>query len=168
MLDSLFGECLTNFCERWLLGLATPFVVATFESIRSYTLAFGIAGLVGGILLFINHKRRLVEVLASDASQRTQAFELRKYRRRTVVSAMIASAGCMMAALYWVTDARAFSVFILMILALLLGILGVAFFDLFSVGLHQIATPDEASQKAMIEDYLKKREQGAEKPDEES
>jgi hypothetical protein len=129
--------------------------------VRNYALAFGIAGLVGGVLLFINHKRRVNEVLASDASERVKTFETRKYRRRTVVSAMVASAGCMLAALYWVTDAKVFSAFILMILTLLVGILGVALFDLFSVGLHQIATPDEASQKAMIEDYLRKREEQA-------
>ena len=144
-----------------LTGLSDSLLVGAFENIRNYTLAFGIAGLAGGVLLFVNHKRRLDGVLVSGANERIKAFETRKYRRRTVVSSMVASAGCMMAALYWVTDAKVFSAFILMILTLLLGILGVALFDLFSVGLHQISTPDEDSQKAMIEDYLRKREENA-------
>ena len=144
-----------------LAGWSDTLLIGAFENVRNYTLAFGIAGLAGGVLLFINHKRRLEEVLASDASERIKAFETRKYRRRTVVSSMVASVGCMMAALYWVSDAKVFSAFILMILTLLLGILGVALFDLFSVSLHQISTPDEDSQKAMVEDYLRKREENA-------
>jgi hypothetical protein len=125
-------------------------------------LALGIGGIAGGILLFINHKKFLDQQLASDANDRVKSFEMRKFRRRTIASAMITSAGTMMAALYWVTDVKVFSIFILMILSLLVGILGVAFFDLFSVGIQQIATPDERSQKAMIEEYLKNREENSE------
>ena len=136
-----------------------PFLLGAFESIRNYTLALGVGGIAGGILLFVNHKKHLDQKLASDANDRVKAFEIRKFRRRTVVSAMVTSAGTMMAALYWVTDVKVFSIFILMILSLLVGILGVAFFDLFSVGIQQIATPDERSQKAMIEEYLKTRKE---------
>ena len=103
-----------------LLGL-----LAAFENIRIYTLALGIGGIVGGILLFINHKKSLDSVLASDSADRVMEYEMRKYRRRATVSAMVASVGCMLSALYWVNDARVFSVFILMILSLLVGILGV-------------------------------------------
>ena len=142
----------------WILSIS---VVGMQGNIRNYALAFGFAGIAGGVLLYINHKRRIDDVLVSDAGERVKKFEIRKYRRRTVVSSMVASAGCMMSALYWVTDAKVFSALILMILTLLIGILGTALFDLFSVGLHQIATPDEASQKAMIEDYLRLRKERA-------
>ena len=139
-----------------LLGL-----IAAFENIRNYSLALGIGAVAGGVLLFVNHKRHLLEILASDAAERVKAYESRKYRRRATASAMIASVGCMLAALYWVTDARIFSIFILMILSLLVGILGVALIDLFSVGLQQIATPDDQSRKAMIEEFLRQREESA-------
>jgi hypothetical protein len=139
-----------------VIGL--PVLIAAFESVRNYSLALGIGGIAGGILLFVNHKKQLDAILASGAEERAKAYESRKYRRRAIASAMIASLGCMMAALYWVTDARVFSVFILMIMALLIGILGVALIDMFSVGLQQIATPDEKSQKAMIEELLRRRE----------
>ena len=78
---------------------------------------------------------------------------------------MITSVGCMLAALFWVTEAKIFAAFILMILTLLLGILGIAIIDLFSVGLHEIARPDE-SQKEKIQEYLRQRE--ARKKEEES
>jgi hypothetical protein len=140
--------------SSYVLGL-----VAAFENTRNYSLVLGIGGIAGGVLLFINHKRHLDQMLASDAAERVKAYESRKYRRRAIASAMIASVGCMLAALYWVNDARVFSVFILMILSLLVGILGVALIDLFSVGLQQIATPDDQSRKAMIEELLRQREE---------
>ncbi len=74
---------------------------------------------------------------------------------------MIASAGCLMAALFWVTEPRVFVVFILLILALLIGILGVALFDLFSVGLHSIANTDDAARKALVKEYLRQRKKAA-------
>lgn len=138
----------------YLLGL-----VAAFENIRNYSLVLGIGGIAAGVLLFINHKRHLDHMLASDAAERVKVYESRKYRRRATASAMIASVGCMLAALYWVNDAGVFSVFILMILSLLVGILGVALIDLFSVGIQQIATPDDQSRKAMIEELLRQREE---------
>lgn len=141
-----------------LIGL-----IAAFESVRRYSLALGIGGLAGGILLFINHKKQLDAVLANNVEPRIRNFETRKYRRRATASAMIASVGCMLSALYWVSDARVFSAFILMILSLLIGILGVALFDLFSVGLQQIASPDEKSRKAMIEEFLRKRDELSQK-----
>jgi hypothetical protein len=144
-----------------------PFLVAAFENVRGYSLVLGIGGLAGGILLFINHKRRVDTVLASDADQRTRAFEIRKFRRRSIVSAMIASVGCMMAALYWVSDAKVYSAFILMILALLLGIMGMALIDLFSVGLRQLGTPDKEAEKRMIEEYLRQREKSAKSKEDE-
>jgi predicted histidine transporter YuiF (NhaC family) len=138
-----------------------PLLIAAFENVRLYALVLGIGGLVGGVLLFINHKRQYDAVLASDADERTRAFETRKYRRRAIVSAMIASVGCMLAALYWVRDAKIYSAFILMILALLLGIMGMAIIDLFSVGLRQLGTPDKDAEKRMIEEYLRQREKAA-------
>ena len=145
-----------------------PILIGAFESIRGSALAIGIGGVVGGIILFLNHRRHWEEVAASNVAQRIFKFELRKFRRRSINSGMITSAGMMMAALFWVTEERIFSVFILMILGLLVAILGVALIDLFSVGLQQIATPDPKAEKAMIEEYLRQREKLAERKDLES
>ena len=45
-----------------------------------------------------------------------------------------------------------------MALGLLVGILLIAFIDMFSVGLHEIATPDQKAEKAMVDEYLRQRE----------
>ena len=66
-----------------------------------------------------------------------------------------------MAALYWVTEPKTFVVFILLILTLLLGVLVIAFIDLFSVGLHTITKTDDAARKAMVEEYLRQRKKSA-------
>lgn len=147
-----------SFCFASLLGWVDWLPIAAFERIRNFTLVLGLSGIATGILLYINHKRHLDRVLSEKPSERIANFEMRKFRRRAVTSVMITSVGLMMAALFWVTDAKVFSSFILMILTLLVGILGIAFVDMFSVGLHQIGTPDERSQKAMIEEYLQKRQ----------
>lgn len=151
-----------------LTNQSLPVLIGAFESIRGSALALGVAGIVGGITLFLNHRRHWEEVASSDAAQRIVKFELRKFRRRSINSGMITSAGLMMAALFWVTEERVFSVFILMILGLLVAILGVALIDLFSVGLQQIATPDPKAERAMVEEYLRQREKLAPRNDLES
>lgn len=143
-------------------------LLAEFDSsnIRNISLALGLGGIACGIILFINHKRHLKNVLAGRPEQRIVAYEERKFRRRSIVSAMIASTGLMMAALHWVNDAKIFAVFIMMILGLLVAILGVALIDLLSVSLQQIATPDDQAQKAMVKEYLRQREKAAEQNNE--
>ncbi len=151
-----------------LLEIKSSVLIGAFESVRNYSLAIGLAAIAGGILLFINHRRHLGEVLSGKPAERILAFEQRKYRRRSIVSVMITSVGCMLSALFWVTDERVFSVFILMIMGLLVGIMGVAFIDLFSVGLHQIATPDEKARKELVEEYLRQREKLADQENEDA
>ena len=137
-------------------------VIAAFENIRSYALVLGIGGFAGGILsVHQPPSATAIAVLASDADERTRAFEQRKYRRRAIVGAMIASVGCMMAALYWVSDARIYSAFILMILTLLLGIMGLARLTCFPLVFSRSGTPDKDAEKKMIEEYLRQREKAA-------
>ncbi len=137
-------------------------LLGAFESIKGFSLILGIAAIASGLFLFLGHRRHLNEVMSDVKNKRIVAFEIRKYRRRTAISAMITSTGFMLAALNWVNEPRVFTVFIMMILGLLLAILVIAFFDLFLVGLQQIATPDPQSQKAMIEAFLKQRKEAAE------
>lgn len=160
MFDSWFSLASTD--------ISSGLLIAVFDNVRNYSLALGIGAFSGGILLFNNHKRHLETVLSSRPDERTAGFEIRKYRRRAIVSAMIASVGCMLAALYWVRDARVYSAFILMILTLLLGIMGMALIDLFSVGIHQIGTPDKEAEKKMITEYLRQREKAAKMKEDES
>jgi hypothetical protein len=134
-------------------------LLGAFDGIKGVSLILGMFAVASGVFLFLNHRRHLTEVMSDTQNKRILAFEVRKYRRRTTISAMITSTGFMLAALNWVNEPRVFTVFIMMILGLLLGILVIAVFDLFLVGLQQIATPDPRSQKAMIEAFLKQREE---------
>lgn len=131
--------------------------MAELANVRSSSLVVGIGILAGGVLLFINHKREIDEVVTSEVADRIKAFEMRKFRRRAIISSMIVSVGLMMAALYWVNEQRVFAIFILMILALLVGISGLALIDFFSISLQQIGTPDKAAEKALLEEHLRQR-----------
>jgi len=145
---------------------AVPVLLGVSDSIRGYSLAIGVCGFIAGVFLFLGHRRHFEEVVSSDASEKVVKFELRKFRRRSIVSAMITSVGCIMSSLFWVTQERVFAVFIMMTLGLLVAILGVAIIDLFSVGLQQIATPDQKAEKAMVEEYLRQREKLAQRDEE--
>lgn len=143
------------------------FLLASFENIRGYSLAVGIAGVLTGILLMNAHKRTYELNVGQTSNLRLKKFETRKFRRRTMVAAMVASVGCMMSALYGVTDAKIFSIFVLLIMGLLIGILGVAMIDMFSVGLQSITRIEDRQHKEFLEEYLRRREH-ASKDDPES
>ena len=136
-------------------------LLASSSNVRGYSLALGLFGVATGFLLMLAHKRALETVMLEEDNERVRAFEIRKFRRRSAVSSMIAAAGCMMAALYWVTEPQTFVVFILLIVTLLCGILVIAMFDLFSVGLHSISKTDDAARKALVEEYLRQRKKAA-------
>lgn len=74
-------------------------------------------------------------------------------------SSMISAIGVMLASLYWADDPRVFAILISLVLVALLGVLGLAFLDLFSVGLQQLAHPDDSARQAMVDDYLRRRKQ---------
>ncbi|MEM7783339.1 MAG: hypothetical protein AAF939_06425 [Planctomycetota bacterium] len=141
------------------LSLEQIFLLADrLQQVKSISLVLGFGALCGGILLLMNHKRQIDDVIASGESDRVIAFEQRKYRRRSWASTMISCLGCFLGGLYWVNDQKLFTIFILAILGLLLGIFGLAIIDLFIVGIHHIATPDQKAQKEMIAEYLRQRE----------
>ena len=154
-----------NFADQ-TVTLLPGLLLGVTESIRGYSLAIGLCGFFVGVFLFLSHRRQWEDVVSSDASERIVKFELRKFRRRSIVNAMITSVGCIMAALFWVTDGRVFSIFILMTLGLLVAILGVALIDMFSVGLHEIASPNQKAEKAMVDEYLRQREKLAQRDEE--
>lgn len=130
-------------------------------STRVLSLILGIAGVIAGMLLVMAHKRSF-ESASDGTDPQTVRFEKRKFRRRMIAGTMIACAGCLMAGLFWVTEARVFAIFILLILGLLVGILGIAIFDLFSVSLQTITEKDDQARQAMVKEYLKQREKKSE------
>ena len=142
-------------------------LLASLESIRGFSLALGVVGIATGIVLFAAHQRSYDEATRNESDERLRRFETRKFRRRATVASMIASVGCLMAALNWVSEARVFSIFILIILSLLLGILGIAIFDMFSVSLQALTRDDGERRKQIVEEVLRRRQQtGVDESDE--
>ena len=129
------------------------------DSTRKYMLLFGLAAFSCGIVLMFRHQRAFQEASQRTTDERLRLFELRKFRRRMTASSMISAIGVMLASLYWADDPRVFAILISLVLVALLGVLGLAFIDLFSVGLQQLAHPDDSARKGMVEDYLRKRKQ---------
>lgn len=154
-----------GFSTIWGAGMQTANgsigLLAAGEDFLSYTLALGLSGILTGFLLLFAHKRAFEASMKLEDNPRMRLFESRKYRRRSVVSSMIAATGCLMAALFWVTEPKIFAIFILLIMTLLLGILVIAFIDLFSVSLHSITKTDDAARKALVEEYLRQRKKSA-------
>ena len=134
---------------------------ATGDNVRSYSLVLGLFGIFTGFVLMLAHKRAFDVAMSVEDKERVRAFETRKFRRRSTVSSMIAAAGCMLAALFWVIEPKTFSIFILLIMATLIGILGIALIDLFSVSLQSLTRTDDAARKAMIDEYLRQRKKSA-------
>lgn len=141
--------------------IAEVSILAMFDadSTRAYMLLFGLAAFSGGILLMFRHQRSFQEASRRTTNERLRLFELRKFRRRMTASSMISAIGVMLASLYWADDPRVFAILISLVLVMLLGVLGLAFLDLFSVGLQQLANPDDSSRQAMVDEYLRKRKQ---------
>jgi uncharacterized membrane protein YedE/YeeE len=129
------------------------------DSTRMYMLLFGMAAFAGGILLMFRHQRSFREASRKTTNERLRLFELRKFRRRMTASSMIAAIGVMLASLYWADDPRVFAILITLVLVTLLGVLGLACLDLFSVGLQQLAHPDDSARQAMVDEYLRLRKE---------
>lgn len=143
-----------NIWLDWqLLGL--------LENSRSYALVLGVIGIITGFLLLNAHQRVHFLATRNEENQRVKRFESRKFRRRATVAAMVSATGCLLAALYWVTEIKVLAIFVLLILGLLIGILGIALFDMFSVSLQTLTRDDSAERKKFVEEYLRKREQAA-------
>jgi len=133
-------------------------------SARAWALAVGVASFFGGIMLIGAHRRGLDRATAEVETARNERFEVRKFRRRSLVGSLIASMGAIMAGLYWVTDNRLFSLFVLMILGLLSGILVIAMIDFFSVGLHTLTDTRSGDYKTLLQEYQRRKRENEARP----
>jgi len=128
------------------------------QTVKNGALLLGVASIAGGVLSLFAHKRRIDEVFNEPHTPREIGFETRKYRRRAIASSLIASTGIMLAGIYAVEEPRTVAIFISIILVMLVGITGLAFFDLFSVGLNEIARPDDKARQALVDEYNRQRQ----------
>ena len=137
------------FALEPLLGLS--------ETAKNFSFLLGSGSLLGGVVSLFAHKRRLDEVFDAPHTQSELRFESRKYRRRAIASSLIASQGIMLGGIAFVDELRTIAIFISIILLMLVGILGIAMFDFFSVGINEIARTDDKARKAMVDEYVRQR-----------
>lgn len=144
--------------------------VFTVASLQDLTLAvssgrsrvsliiIGLLALAGGVIMMKYHKQAIDEVMNSDKDTRIQLFERRKFRRRSLASAMIAAIGILMIALPWAREPGAFFGLITIVMLLLLAVLFLAFLDLMSVSL-QTVTSNASAREDMVDEYLRRRKE---------
>lgn len=147
-----------------------PFICRLFEAASETALAvlglsanlvlllMGISCFCVGILLMFHHRREWEASFLSPVDARTRKYEDRKFRRRAVLATMISSAGCIMASTYWLVDPRRWATMMGVLILVLLGIISLAFLDLFSVGLREITKGNETAHERMVQKYLELRE----------
>ena len=134
------------------------FLALVSDGNRSSMVVLGLIAFAGGVLLMIRHKRDFDDVFVSERDATVRRFEKRKFRRRTTASTMIAAMGVMLLSLNWARDPYVFATLITMVLALLLGAMTLACFDILSVGLHSISLDDHEARKKMVAEYVRQRE----------
>ena len=140
-------------------------VLAAMEDTQLGALVVGVGTIAGGILLMIRHKRALEEVERHERDARTRAIELKKFRRRTMASTLIAAMGVLIASLHWAREPVVFSILIGLILIAIVAILFLAFLDLMTVSLHSLADTRDDARERMIQEYLKQRKRQQEDAD---
>lgn len=134
-------------------------VLGISQGVKNVSFLLGTGSVALGVLSLFAHKNRLDDVFASPHTAYELSFESRKYRRRAIASSLIASQGIMLAGIAFVDELRTVAIFISIILLLLIGILGIAMFDFFSVGLNEIARKDDKARQAMVDEYVRQRNQ---------
>jgi len=146
--------------EALIIRLELP-LAAAFDDLRPLLLWCGLATLVFGVFLMFLHKRTFDLIQQQGKDERTILFEHRKFRRRTLLSSLIATMGVIMASLNWAIEPMAFTVLVFMILILIIAILGLAMLDMLSISLRGLAESDNQARQAMIDTYLEQREKKA-------
>ncbi len=134
-------------------------ILCISQNVKNFAFLLGLGSVTGGVVSLFAHKRQLDDVFGTPHSASELRFETRKYRRRAIASSLIASQGIMLAGLAFVDEIRTVAIFISIILLMLVGILGVAMFDFFSVGINEIGRKDDKARKALVDEYVRQRNQ---------
>jgi ABC-type transport system involved in cytochrome bd biosynthesis fused ATPase/permease subunit len=132
-------------------------VAAVNDRSRISLVVIGLLAFAGGVLLMIRHKREIEEVYRTETRKRQLQFEKRKFRRRSIASAMIASMGILMTSLVWAREPAVFAGLISVVLILLLAVMFLAFLDLMLVSLHTVGQNDDSARKKLVNEYLQQR-----------
>jgi uncharacterized membrane protein len=137
-------------------------LLAISQRLQNSALILGLFGMAVGVMLMKGHQTVFQRSLRHSETPAARNFEARKLRRRTIVAALVTSVGCMLTAIYWVTEIRVLAIFTLLIICQLLFMLGIALVDFLLVSMRLVTKPESQGQKAIIEDILRSRREAAE------
>lgn len=140
-------------------------LLAVTQKIQSSGLALGLLSIAIGLFLMKAHRSAFGIILQDKPTEGLVRFEQRKMRRRTIIAGLVTSIGCMLVALFWVSEVKVLAIFSLMIMLQLIIILGFAMMDMFSVGIRTLTRIDERPQKEMIEEFLREYELSSDNSD---
>ena len=132
-------------------------LLSAVQQISAVVLIVGVLMFSAGVILMLRHLKHWQNVQATEKDLRLQKFEFRKFRRRGIAACLLSISGSTMAALYWAEDARVFAILTTILMAAIIGILGLAVFDLIGVSLN-LAEPNDEAQKRMMEEVRKLKE----------
>ena len=126
----------------------------------------GLIVLTGGLWLVWHHREQFSQLqtqLKSDSPSFT--FERRKHQRRSIVGALVASCGIVLAGFYWVQREGAFAILLALLLLLIVGITILAILDMISIGIkhsiEQLAETDTEADQAIAEAIAKHHDENA-------
>jgi peptidoglycan/LPS O-acetylase OafA/YrhL len=116
----------------------------------------GALAIIAGVALMLSHRRKVVEASRREQDERIMLYEKRKFRRRSLASAMVAAIGIFLVALAFTHQPDPFVKLLSVVLILLPAVLVMAMLDMFSVGLHSVVSDNSARQE-MIDEYPRQR-----------
>ena len=116
----------------------------------------GLIVLTGGLWSVWHHRQHFSQLQTRiEHDSPTFPFERRKHQRRSIVGALVACCGIVLAGFYWVQvhDGGAFAILLGLLLLLIVGITILAILDMVSIGLkhgiEQLAEPDTETDRAI-------------------
>lgn len=136
--------------------LLIPFAPGLIDSpLDALSLLFGLLMFAGGILLMFHHRRQWRRIERTTASGRVRKFEWHKFRRRTLVAALMAGCGAIATSLSTPTHPIMYASLVTVLVLFLVLILVLAAMDLTSIGLFQISHRDPQRQRAELAELIR-------------
>ena len=135
---------------------AGQWAIVADNDFKMVLLLTGLIVLTGGLWSVWHHRQHFSQLqsrLKHDSP--TFPFERRKHQRRSIVGALVACCGIVLAGFYWVDvhDGGVFAILLGLLLLLIVGITILAVWDMVSIGLkhsiEQLAEPDSETDRAI-------------------
>lgn len=122
-------------------------------------LLFGLLVFFGGIVLMFQHLRQWRAQERAEIGDRKRRFEWHKFRRRTLVGALVAGCGAIITSLAIPPHPIMFATLVTILVLFLVLILVLATMDLMAVGVFQIATVDPERRRLELEEIVRRQKQ---------